>query len=107
MPTVSRDGHPYTGLGWYRFSVNVPAVAEGKEARLFLPGVVAQAWVWVNGEYVGRSEQMNAFLFPQEMDVTTSPYLKAGRNVITVRVFQDNPYIGSNGVYERPFLYTK
>jgi hypothetical protein len=107
LPMMSRDGHPYTGLGWYRFTVDLPTVPNGKEARLFMPGVVSQAWVWVNGRYAGRSDYAVPWLLPQEMDLGISPYLKAGRNVIAVRVLEANAYVGADGIYERPFLYAK
>ncbi|MDO8587515.1 MAG: DUF4838 domain-containing protein [Armatimonadota bacterium] len=107
LPTMSREGYPYTGIGWYRFTVDLPAVPNGKEARLFLPGFVSQAWVWVNGRYAGRSEYTIPWLLPQEMDIGVSPYIKAGKNVIAVRVLEANPYVGADGIYERPFLYVK
>ncbi len=107
LPTMSRDGHPYTGFGWYRFTVDLPAVPEGKQARLFLPGFVSQAWVWGNGRYAGRSEYAVPWLLPQEMDIVISPHLKPGKNVIAVRVLEANAYVGADGIYERPFLYAK
>jgi hypothetical protein len=107
QPMMSREGHPYTGLGWYRFTVDLPPVPDGKEASLFLPGVVSQAWVWVNGRYGGRSEYAVPWLLPQEMDIGIGPYVKRGRNVIAVRVLEANPYVGADGIYERPFLYAK
>jgi len=104
---MSREGHPYTGLGWYRFTFDAPAVPSGKEARLFLPGFVSQAWVWVNGVYVGRSDYACPWWLPQEMDLTITPRLKPGKNVIAVRVYEANPYVGTDGIYERPFIYVR
>lgn len=107
LPMMASDGYPYTGIGWYRFTVDVPAVPQGKEAHLFLPMFVSQAWAWVNGEYIGRTDYEVPFLLPQEMDVKIGDFLKPGKNVIAVRVQESNPYIGADGIYERPFLYTK
>jgi hypothetical protein len=107
QPMMGRNGHPYIGLGWYRFTIDLPAVPDGKQVRLFLPGVVSQVWVWVNGRYAGRSDYAIPWLLPQEVDIGISPHLKSGRNVIAVRVLEANPYVGSSGIYERPFLYAR
>src|SRR5262249_17057357 len=64
LPMMNREGHPYTGIGWYRLTLDLPPVPDGKEIRLFLPGVVSQAWAWVNGQYVGRSEYAVPWLLP-------------------------------------------
>jgi hypothetical protein len=107
LSMLTGDGHPYRGLAWYRFTVDVPAVPAGKQARLFLPALVNRGWAWVNGHYAGRNNYQQAWFRPQEMDVDVTQYLKPGKNVIALRVECLEEYYGANGVYERPFLYTK
>lgn len=104
---LTEDGQPYLGLAWYRFDVDVPALPEGQKVHLFGPAVISSAWVWVNGEYVGRRKWMNCWYRPQHMDIDVTPGLKPGqRNQITIRVRAESEAWGSNGIYERMFLYT-
>ena len=107
LKLMSKDGHAYQGLGWYRFAVEIPEVAKGKRAGLFCPAVVDQVWVWVNGTYAGRSDYVSCFVRPHEVDIDITPYLQPGKNAITLRVLCNDEYFGANGIYERPFLYTK
>jgi hypothetical protein len=69
--------------------------------------VVDQVWVWVNGTYAGRSDYVSCFVRPHEVDIDITPYLQPGKNAITLRVLCNDEYFGANGIYERPFLYTK
>ena len=107
LPLLTVDGHPYKGLAWYRFTVDVPAVAQDMQAGLFLPAIINQGWAWVNGQYVGRNDYMQGWFRPQEMDVDVTRYVKPGKNVITLRVLCLEEYFGANGIYERPFLYVR
>jgi len=106
-PLCSKDGHAYQGYGWYRFTVTIPA-APGKQFRLLCPAVVNQVWVWVNGQYAGRTLYMSPWGRPQELDMEITPYLKPGQpNSIALRVRCDEDFFGVNGLYERPFIYLK
>jgi len=105
VPTMSKDGHPYKGLAWYRFTLDLPAMPKGTQSRLFLPAIVNQGWVWVNGQYAGRNDYQQGWFRPQEMDVDVTAYLQPGKNVIALRVLCLEEYFGANGLYERPFLY--
>jgi len=106
-PLSSRDGHAYQGFGWYRFTLTVHA-APGKQARLFCPAVVNQVWVWVNGQYAGRTSYMSPWGRPHELDMEIMPYLKPDQpNSIVLRVRCDEDFFGANGLYERPFIYLK
>ncbi|MDO8586579.1 MAG: DUF4838 domain-containing protein [Armatimonadota bacterium] len=107
LSLLTKDGHPYRGYSWYRFTVDVPTVPQGKQARLFLPAFVNQGWAWVNGQYAGRTNYQQAWFRPQEMDLDVTSFLKPGKNVIAVRVLCLEEYFGANGLYERPFLYAK
>lgn len=44
---------PYHGAAWYRRSFHAPANLPADESRLFFDGVDEEAWVWLNGQYVG------------------------------------------------------
>lgn len=107
LPMMAKNGYPYTGLGWYRFTFDAPAVPQGKEAALFLPAFVSQAWVWVNGVYIGRTEYASPWWLPQQLDMTITPRLKPGKNVIAIRILEQNQYVGASGIYERPIVYVK
>jgi hypothetical protein len=107
LKLMSKDGHAYQGLGWYRFAVEIPEVAKGKRIGLFCPAVVDQVWVWVNGRYAGRSDYVSCFMRPHEANIDITPYVRPGKNSITLRVLCNDEYFGANGIYERPFIYTK
>jgi hypothetical protein len=97
-------GHDYDGYGWYRFTVDVPGGMVDKPLRLHLGGVINEGWVWINGEYAGHRPW---YLWwsgrkRHEMDVNVTGKVKAGKNVIAVRVW-NNAEIG--GLYRRGFLW--
>lgn len=74
-------GTYYRGVGWYRRDLTVISAAPGARRYLEFDGAALAADVWVNGVHVGRHDGGYArFRF----DVM--PYLKAGRNVLAVRV---------------------
>ncbi|MHB0937748.1 MAG: DUF4838 domain-containing protein [Armatimonadota bacterium] len=110
LPLMSKDGHAYRGYAWYRYTVNTSGPEWRRVAgktHLFLPSAVNQAWVWVNGQYAGRSNYMQAWFRPAEVDLDITPYLKPGNNTIAIRVLCTEDYFGANGLYERPFIYRK
>ncbi len=43
--------------GWYRVSVQIPEEYEGRPVYLWFAGVDTRARVWINGEYVGTSQE--------------------------------------------------
>jgi hypothetical protein len=107
LPLMSKEGHSYQGLGWYRFTTELRDLEKGKQAHLFCPALLDQAWVWVNGKYAGRSDYVSCFSRPHEVDIDITSNLRPGKNVIALRVLCNDEYFGANGFYERPFLYTK
>lgn len=98
-------GHDYDGYGWYRMTVNVPADAVDKPLKLHLGGVINEGWVWVNGEYAGHrgSKIWWSGRTPLEMDVDVTGKVKAGANVITLRVL-NSAEIG--GLFRRGFVWS-
>ncbi len=46
------DAH-YHGVAWYRITLDVPELPAWDRAYLHFEGIDEQAWVWLNGEFVG------------------------------------------------------
>lgn len=87
-PAEDAAGHDYDGYGWYRFEIDVAKEDTQKPLRLFLGGVINEAWVWVNGEYAGHRPWKSwwAGREPLEMECDITGKLKPGKNLITIRV---------------------
>ena len=98
------QGHDYDGYGWYRVTVDVPANKVNQPLKLHLGGVINEGWVWINGNYAGHRAWKLWWegREPLEMDVDATGKVKAGRNVITIRVWNDAE-IG--GMLRRGFLW--
>lgn len=98
----------YNPVGHYRRTFTVPAKWDGKRIRLHFEGVESAYYVWINGKYVGYSE--NSFT-GHEFDVTDK--LRAGENNISVQVFrwcdgswmEDQDFIRLAGIYRDVYLY--
>ncbi len=73
---------PWKGIGWYRKHFIVPAVDQGQRLFIDFDGAMANAKVWLNGEYVGGWPYgYQAF----RLDLT--PFVKFGaENVLAVRL---------------------
>ncbi|MFA6127859.1 MAG: beta-galactosidase GalB [Bacteroidales bacterium] len=94
---------PYQGIGWYRKYFFVQADDAGKQTFIDFDGAMANAKIWVNGQYVGTwpygysSFRMNL-----------SPFLKYGqKNVLAVRLdtekWESRWYPGA-GIYRHVWL---
>lgn len=98
----------FNPVGSYRRTFTVPTNWSGKRIRLHFEGVESAYYVWVNGKYVGYSE--NTFT-GHEFDVTDK--LKSGTNNISVQVFrwcdgswmEDQDFIRLAGIYRDVYLY--
>lgn len=98
----------YHGYGWYRKEIEIPADWKNKNINLEFEGAFIEKEIYVNGEYVGKHVGgYTGFNF----DITR--YLKAGKNIIAVRVnnfHQPNvaPRTGdhqfSGGIYRDVYL---
>jgi hypothetical protein len=100
-------GYPYLGAMWYRFDVDVPAVAVGRKVHLYAPTVETEAWGWVNGEFVGHRPYHEAYERPNEIDWEVTKALQPGkRNVIVLRVHTGmSAAQAASGLISRLFLY--
>ncbi len=87
---------------------HVPQNMQGKELRLSFQGVESGMAVWLNGSYVGYSEDS---FTPSEFAVT--PYVKAGENKLAVQVYkwtssswcEDQDFFRFSGIYRSVYLY--
>ena len=81
-------------IGWYRRTVNVPSEWLQKKVFLQFQGAMQTTRVWVNGKPVGEYAVSGFDSF--HFDIT--PQLKAGANVLAVRVDNTvNPDIPPDG----------
>jgi hypothetical protein len=101
------QGYPYMGAIWYRLDVDVPASAKGRKAILYAPAVESEAWVWVNGKFVGHREYHEAYERPNPIEMDVSAALEPGmKNRVAIRVHTAlNPAAQAGGLTSRLFLY--
>lgn len=98
----------FNPVGHYRRTFTLPKAWDGKRIRLHFEGVESAYYVWVNGQYVGYSE--NSFT-DHEFDVTDK--LRSGVNNISVQVFrwcdgswmEDQDFIRLSGIFRDVYLY--
>lgn len=79
-PTIQDDYNP---VGSYKRSFEIPANWEGKEIILHFGAVSSAMNVWVNGEFVGYSEDSKT---PAEFNITK--YLVKGENTLSAEIFR-------------------
>ena len=98
-------------VGSYRREITVPADWKGKDIIAHFGAVSSNMYLWVNGKYVGYSEDSK---LEAEFDLT--PYLKPGqKNVIAFQVFrwcdgtylEDQDFFRYTGVARDCYLYTR
>jgi hypothetical protein len=85
----------------------VPLVQDGKPISLYALAVETEAWLWVNGQYIGRRPYVESYTRPIEVDMDVSSAIKPGRNVIVLRVQTGlNAASAAAGILSRLFLYS-
>lgn len=98
-------------IGSYRREITVPADWKGKEIMAHFGSVTSNMYLWVNGKYVGYSEDSK---LEAEFDLT--PYLKPGqKNLIAFQVFrwcdgtylEDQDFFRYSGVGRDCYLYAR
>lgn len=98
-------------VGSYRREIEIPASWKGKKIIAHFGSVTSNIYLWVNGRYVGYSEDSK---LEAEFDLT--PYLKAGqKNLIAFQVFrwcdgtylEDQDFFRFCGVGRDCYLYTR
>lgn len=98
-------------VGSYRREIIVPADWKGKEIMAHFGAVSSNMYLWVNGKYVGYSEDSKL-----EAEFNLTPYLKPGqKNVIAFQVFrwcdgsylEDQDFFRYTGVARDCYLYAR
>jgi len=98
----------YQGFMWYVFELPVPAAAKGKPIHVYSPIVVDDAWVWVNGQFVGKRGHLDSYWRPAPVEFDVTPFVQPGKtNIVAVRVTTGFNNAGStDGFMGRLFLYS-
>lgn len=105
-PKISEDHNP---VGSYVKYFVVPTGWEQRPVYISFQGVETAFYVWLNGEFVGYSEDS---FTPSEFDLT--PYLTEGENKLAVEVYQrstgswleDQDFWRFSGIFREVYLYT-
>ena len=99
-------GSEYTGIAWYRTSLDLPSIGKDEKVRLSMPAVQGKAvWVWVNGDLAGYSTAQDGF------DFDLSGRVRPGKNLFAFRVdggdsnIRKIPFFGTGGICLRPIVY--
>ncbi len=98
-------------VGSYRREITIPADWKDKEIIAHFGSVTSNMYLWVNGKYVGYSEDSKL-----EAEFNLTPYLKTGqKNLIAFQVFrwcdgsylEDQDFFRYSGVGRDCYLYTR
>ena len=98
-------------VGSYRKEIMVPADWKGKDIIAHFGSVTSNMYLWVNGKYVGYSEDSKL-----EAEFNLTPYLQPGKkNLIAFQVFrwcdgsylEDQDFFRHSGVGRDCYLYTR
>ncbi|HEY5970297.1 MAG TPA: sialate O-acetylesterase [Chitinophagaceae bacterium] len=85
------------GIVWYRKEIDVPASMVGKPAKVFLGRIVDADILYINGKQVGNT----TYMYPQRRYYIPADVLKAGKNILVVKVTNNN---GKGGfVPDKPY----
>lgn len=97
-------------VGSYRKEIVIPAGWSGKEIFAHFGSVTSNMYLWVNGKYVGYSEDSKL-----EAEFNLTNYLKPGKNLIAFQVFrwcdgtylEDQDFFRFSGVGRDCYLYAR
>ena len=97
-------------VGSYRKEIIIPADWKGKEIFAHFGAVSSNMYLWVNGQFVGYSEDRKL-----EAEFNLSRYLKPGKNLIAFQVFrwcdgsylEDQDFLRLAGVGRDCYLYVR
>ena len=97
-------------VGSYRKEITVPADWKGKEIFAHFGSVTSNMYLWVNGQFVGYSEDSKL-----EAEFNLTKYLKPGKNLIAFQVFrwcdgtylEDQDFLRLSGVGRDCYLYAR
>ncbi|CAM4440360.1 glycoside hydrolase family 2 TIM barrel-domain containing protein [Paenibacillus tarimensis] len=105
-PEIPQDHNP---VGSYLTWFEVPEAMKGKPLYISFQGVESAFYVWLNGKFVGYSEDS---FTPAEFDL--SEYVQDGENRLAVEVYQrstgswleDQDFWRFSGIFRDVYLYT-
>lgn len=105
-PEIPTDHNP---VGSYVKYFTVPANLEGSPLYISFQGVESAFYVWLNGTFIGYSEDS---FTPAEFELT--PYLTDGENKLAVEVYQrstgswleDQDFWRFSGIFRDVYLYS-
>ena len=97
-------------VGSYRKEIIIPAEWSEKEIFAHFGSVTSNMYLWVNGKYVGYSEDSKL-----EAEFNLTKYLKPGKNLIAFQVFrwcdgtylEDQDFFRYSGVGRDCYLYSR
>lgn len=97
-------------VGSYRKEIIVPQNWKGKEIIAHFGSVTSNMYLWVNGQFVGYSEDSKL-----EAEFNLTKYLTPGKNIIAFQVFrwcdgtylEDQDFTRFSGVGRDCYLYTR
>ncbi|MDR2919364.1 MAG: DUF4981 domain-containing protein [Tannerella sp.] len=97
-------------VGSYRREINLPGNWNGKQVMVHFGSVTSNIYLWVNGQYVGYSEDSK---LEAEFDITR--YVKPGKNLIAFQTFrwcdgtylEDQDFFRFSGVGRDCYLYAR
>ena len=97
-------------VGSYRREIEIPADWKGKDVFAHFGSVTSNIYFWVNGEFVGYSEDSKL-----EAEFNITEYLKPGKNLLAFQVFrwcdgtylEDQDFTRLSGVGRDCWLYAR
>lgn len=97
-------------VGSYRREITIPADWKDKEVFVHFGSVTSNIYLWVNGKYVGYSEDSKL-----EAEFNLTSYLMPGKNLIAFQVFrwcdgtyvEDQDFFRFSGVARDSYLYAR
>ncbi|MDD4362537.1 MAG: beta-galactosidase, partial [Bacteroidales bacterium] len=97
-------------VGSYRREITIPDNWKGKEIFAHFGSVTSNIYLWVNGKFVGYSEDSKL-----EAEFNLSKYLRPGKNLIAFQVFrwcdgtylEDQDFFRLSGVGRDCYLYAR
>ena len=105
-PYIQKEYNP---VGSYRTTFRIPKEWRGREVFLHFAGVNSAFYLWVNGEWIGYSEDSRT---PAEFNITK--FLRKGENILAAEVYRwsDGSYLEDqdmwrmSGIYRDVFLFS-
>ncbi|WP_313892311.1 glycoside hydrolase family 2 TIM barrel-domain containing protein [Psychrobacillus sp.] len=106
-PAIPVENNP---VGSYLKTFTLPENMKNQPLYISFQGVETAFYVWLNGEFVGYSEDS---FTPSNFELT--PYLQAGENKLAVEVYQrstgswleDQDFWRFSGIFRDVYLYSK